>query len=291
MFALGEQNSFLMDRALNKLIGILKENLRLFLSITFGVFLFVLFFQPFPFEQLDFNNRLLFVAGLGAIVFVFMVVVRVGLHSFLLKNQYKKSEPFLFSYLSAFLILVLSSVAMAFYLRYVGHVGITFYVMFKVVFICLVPPVVLRLYDDFHELKKQNELLKGEQESFLSKIEEYKEDYQNRMVEFSSEYKEDNFSVLVSDVVFIKSADNYVEIIFREGNAFKKKLIRNTLKNIEQQIKPYSNFVRCHRTSIVNTYLVEKMNKKFNNYFLTIKGYDVQVPVSRQYLQKFKEMF
>ena len=279
-----------MNQKLNKLVGILKENLRLFLSITFGIFIFVLFFHPFPLDQLDFNNQLLFIAGLGAIIFLFMVLIRVGFHSFLLKNQPKKDESFLFSYISAFLILTLSTIAIAFYLRYVGHVDITFYIMFKVAFICLVPPVSLKLYDEFQELRQLNDFLTKEKETILGKIEQYKEDYQNKTIEFYSEYKEDNFHLSVGDVALIKSADNYVEIIYKEGDTFKKKMIRNTLKNIEQQVKPYANFVRCHRTSIVNTYLLERVSRKFNNHFLTIKGYHEQIPVSRQYLLKFKEI-
>ncbi|HKJ42848.1 MAG TPA: LytTR family transcriptional regulator DNA-binding domain-containing protein [Sunxiuqinia sp.] len=275
---------------MNLLVDLLKENLRLFLSITLGLFLFVLFFQPFPIDQFEFNNRLLFLVGLVAIIFVFLVLVRVVFHSVISKSDYLNDESFLVTYISSILILVLSAVAMAFYLRYVGHVSITFYIMFKVVFICLVPPVALKIYDEFQKLNKQNELLKSEKKTILSKIEQYKEDYQNRTVEFSSDYKEDNFRLLIGDVALIKSADNYVEIIFRDGNTYNRKLIRNTLKNIEHQIKPYSNFVRCHRTSIVNTYFVEKLSRKLNNHFLIIRGYQEPIPVSRQYLFKFKEI-
>ena len=34
---------------------------RRWLSLLFGVFLFILFIQPFPLELFDFNNRLLFI--------------------------------------------------------------------------------------------------------------------------------------------------------------------------------------------------------------------------------------
>ena len=67
-----------MDKKLNQFVQLLNKELRVFLSISFGVFLFVLFFQPFPLDNFDFNNRLIFVAGLGTIVFLFMVLVRVG---------------------------------------------------------------------------------------------------------------------------------------------------------------------------------------------------------------------
>jgi len=74
-----------------------------------------------------------------------------------------------------------------------------------------------------------------------------------------------------------------------EGNHIKKKLIRNTLKNTELHIKQYSNFIRCHRTCIVNMHYIEKLNHDYNSYWLKIKGYDEKIPVSRQYLLKLKE--
>ena len=64
-----------MTITINKILNSLKEELALFLSISFGVFLFVLFFQPFSFDTFDFNNRLLVVAGLSAIVFLFMFLM------------------------------------------------------------------------------------------------------------------------------------------------------------------------------------------------------------------------
>lgn len=279
-----------MNRKLNKLVDLFKESLGLFLSITFGIFLFVLFFQPFPIEQLEFNNRLLFVAGFGAIVFLLMVIVRMTFQTFIPSKYYQKDESQLLSYASGFLILSLCAVALAFYLRYVGQVSITFFIMFRVVFICLVPAVVLWLFDEFQELKLQNELLVSEKETIKKKIDRYEEDYQNKTIEFISEYSADNLVLSVTEVVLIKSADNYVEIVFQEGQVFKKKLIRNTLKNIELQVKPFSNFVRSHRTSIVNVFFVENLSRKQNNHWLTLKGYDEPVPVSRQYLLKLKEI-
>ena len=144
-----------MNNRLNQLVDALKDDLRLFLSISFGVFLFVLFFQPFPLEHFDFNNRLIFVAGLGGIVFLLMVLVRAAF--LILTQYYSQINPgFVFpSYLSGFFILVLCSVAFPFYLRYVGLVSISFYTMFKVVLICLAPPTFLGRYDAVRKLRAQ----------------------------------------------------------------------------------------------------------------------------------------
>jgi DNA-binding LytR/AlgR family response regulator len=155
--------------------------------------------------------------------------------------------------------------------------------------ICLVPPVILGLYDTYNELKAYNNQLISEKKMIQEKIEMYEDDILNKSIEFVSENYSDNFSLLIGEVAFFKSADNYVEIVYNEAENFKKKLIRNTLKNIENQIRQYSNFIRCHRTCIVNVHFIEKLDRDSNNHWLVIKGFDEKLPVSRQFLLKIKE--
>jgi DNA-binding LytR/AlgR family response regulator len=278
-----------VNNKIEQLIEDLKEELGLLLSISFGIFLFILFFQPFPFIGFDFNNSLLFVGGLGTIVFFIMVLIRITIPR-LLKRKNQDSQVLLLpSYLNGFIILALSSVAFVFYLRYVGMVNITFFIVFKVILICLVPPLSLSIFDLINELRQQNELLIVEKKIIQKQVEEYEEDILNKSIEFVSDNNSENFTLLIAEVAYIKSADNYVEIAFKEGESYKKKLIRNTLKNLELQIKQYSNFIRCHRICIVNLHYIEKLTRSNNNHWLTIKGFDEQLPVSRQYLLKLKE--
>jgi DNA-binding LytR/AlgR family response regulator len=267
----------------------LNDKLGLFISISIGLFLFILFFQPFPINRFDFNDNLIFVSGFGAIVFFFMFIVRVVFSWMFLDKNKNGYDPIFASSMSGFVILVLSSVAHAFYLRYVGFVQISFFIMIKIILICLVPPVVLRIYDSMMELKHQNESLILEKKIFQLQIEKYEEDILNKTIELASESNTENLNLLIAELALIKSADNYVEIVYKEGDVLKKKLIRNTLKNIEFQLKQYSNFIRCHRICIVNMHYIEKLNRSYNNHWIAIKGYSEQIPVSRQYLLKLKE--
>jgi DNA-binding LytR/AlgR family response regulator len=278
-----------MSKKLDQFINDLKEELSRLLSISFGVFLFVLFFRPFPFTDFDFNNSLLFVGGLGTIVFLIMVLVRITIPGILRRNNPDGNELFLPSYFNGFIIFLLSSVAFVFYLRYVGLVGITFFITFKVVLICLAAPVTLTVIDLVNELKQQNEVLIVEKKIIQKQIEKYEGDILNKSIDFPSENNSEKLTLQISELALIKSADNYVEIIYKQGDNYKKKLVRNTMKNIELQIKQYSNFLRCHRVCIVNLHYVEKLNRSNHNHWLTIKGFNEPVPVSRQYLLKLKE--
>jgi DNA-binding LytR/AlgR family response regulator len=218
-----------------------------------------------------------------------MFLLRVALPWMIQKSHQNGYEPVLTSYLSGLIILTLCSVAFVFYLRYVGFVRISFYIVFKVVLICLALPVALKLYDVNKVLIQQNDSLISERKIIQKQIEKYEEDNLNKSIEFISETGIENLVLIIAEVVFIQSADNYVEIAYMDGDNFKKTLIRNTLKNIELQIKQYSNFIRCHRTCIVNMHYIEKLNQDYSSHWITLKGYHEKIPVSRQYLLKLKE--
>lgn len=278
-----------MRNKLDRFILRLKPELGLALKIAFGVFLFILFFQPFPLKGPDFNNNLLVISGFGAILFITVVLVRV-FSSWIFEINRKINDDAIFpAYFNGLVIFILSAVAISFYARFVGVVAFSFTIAFRIVIICLIPPVVLALNDTFRELKQHNEALVNEKKSIQQQVERFEEDILNKTIEFSSDNNNETLSLTVSEVVFIKSSDNYVEIAYREFDSFKKKLIRNTLKNIEVQIRQYSNFIRCHRTCIVNVHFIQKLHRDSGNQWLSIKGSDEKLPVSRQYLLRIQE--
>ncbi len=278
-----------MDKKPNRFVQLLTGEQGIILGISLGIFLFILFFQPFALEKFDFNNTLLFVAGFAGIIYIFTFLLRIVFPFLIRKMDQDGSVQITTSSLEGLIILALSSVALTFYLRYVGSVHVSFYIVFKVVLICLVTPIALKIYDVIKGLMRQNESLVSERKNIQKQIEKIEDENLNKSIEFISETGSDNLTLLVAEVVFIQSADNYVEIAYMDAGSLKKTLIRNTLKNVELQIRPYSNFIRCHRTCIVNMHYIKKLNHDYSSYWLTLKGYDEKIPVSRQYLLKLKE--
>ncbi len=278
-----------MKKRLNNIFCLLNKEKVMFHSVSLGVFFFILFFQPFPPSIFDFYYGLLFMVGFGAIILLILFLVRILYPCMIENNSQSEKEITLSSYTSGFIIWLLSSAAFVFYLRYVGFISISDYLVFKVVLICLAPPVILVFYDKVKKIRLQNESLISEKIIIQRQVDKYEEDYQNLSIDFKSDNNGGKLRLLIADILIIKSADNYVAIHYLEGDKVKKKLIRSTLKNIDLQIKPYSNFVRCHRTCIVNTHFIEKLNGNCNNHLLTIKGVDKPIPVSRKYFLKIKE--
>jgi len=279
-----------MDHHQSRLLLLIKQDAGLYLGISLGIFLFVLFFQPFHSVQFDMNNWLLFVAGLSACIYLILILVRIIFRWVFTDKDQIYDEPNIHSGFEAFIIWVLCAVAASFYLRYVGSIPITFFISFRVALICLIPPLVVRIYNRLKLLKQENDTLLQEKEVLQQMVQDHETDSLNNSIGFVSDSLNEHVVFQLSDIILIKSADNYVEIVYRDETEIKRHMIRSTLKSVEVQLKPYSSFIRCHRTAIVNSTHIQRMNSKFGSYSLSLTDYGEEVPVSRQYLYKIRNL-
>lgn len=278
-----------MINVITELFKRLRVNLGFILNISIGVFLFMLFFQPFPHNDFDFNNRLLFKTGLGAIVFLFLFLVRI-VDSYLIgRASPQENKNALYPYVCGLAFWVLSSVSFIIYLKYIGLISISSYVVFKVFIICAIPPVVVLISDRTRKLRWENESLISENRKLTNRVENDEEEYQNLSIEFISGVNGVKVRFLHENILFMRSAGNYVEIHYLANDLVEKALVRNTLKNILLQIEPYPNFLHCHRSFIVNTHFIDKQNGNGNRHKLIIQGYPKPIPVSLQHYLKVKE--
>ncbi|MBN2273564.1 MAG: response regulator transcription factor [Bacteroidales bacterium] len=267
----------------------LKHDLKVIISISLALFLFILFFQPFELNHLAFNNKLLFIAGLGTITFLVMVFFHSAFPNIwprFFKTSEWENEPV---YLISGLIWIISSAAYAFYIRYVGSVELSMFLMFKIIIICFVPVAVLQFYDKYRALRHQVSLLHESLTKLSKTISKYEKDTDSKHIEIYSENRSEKMNLPLVDLAFIRSADNYIEIVYKEHEQFKKRLIRNTLRNAEEMLSLNPDFIRCHRTCIVNKHLIDKIVHNYTGQKIVIKGYDKEIPVSRQYILLVKE--
>ncbi len=276
-------------KKINQFFDLSKKNFQVYFGISIIVFLFALFFQPFEVERFGFDNKHLFYAGFGLIILFFLFLNQIIFHNLLIQpDRDEPNDSLLFS-MYFFSLTVTASLAFIFYIRYVGQGHITFNIVGRVIFICISLPVTIHLNSKIRRYQHRLKELMQENHSMQHKIRQFSESYANKFVELTSS-DTDNFRVLVSKIVFLKSADNYIEVGYLDNGEVKKKMIRNTLKNVEQQLREFNNFIRTHRTSIVNIQYIDKLNKNFNTYWLSLDKTNESIPVSRQYLMAVKSL-
>jgi len=107
-----------------------------------------------------------------------------------------------------------------------------------------------------------------------------------QMISFRDENDKIKFSVLSKDLLFLESTDNYVSVYFVLENKVQRKLLRNTLKNIEESLKE-SSTIRCHRSFMVNTQNVKFVQKDGKKLILKVNLYEKNIPVSQKYSSLF----
>jgi hypothetical protein len=109
---------------------------------------------------------------------------------------------------------------------------------------------------------------------------------EKRLIVFKDENGKIKFSVQATDLLLLESTDNYVSVFYILQNKVQRKLLRNTLKNMEEMLK--ENFVvRCHRSFMVNITNVEFMQKEYKKFNLKIKHFEKLIPVSEKYSTPF----
>jgi hypothetical protein len=109
---------------------------------------------------------------------------------------------------------------------------------------------------------------------------------EKRLLVFKDENGKIKFSVQANDLLLLESTDNYVSIFYILQNKVQRKLLRNTLKNMEEMLKENA-IVRCHRSFMVNPANVEFMQKESKKFNIKIKHIDKSIPVSEKYSTPF----
>lgn len=249
-----------------------------------GYFLFILFFQPFGIEQNDINNYILLIAGFSGIAFMVYILVHIPIPWNKLSLKLGHYNLNLLLILEAS-IWILNTVAFTFYLRYVGKIELSIFMVFRIALICLFQLIInmllYELYDLRHILTGSN-LITGEAKPTTIKT--------DSTLVFTPQSGTDKLKLKLDDLVLLRSAENYVEFHFIEGGSMQKKLLRTTLIKVEEQLTPYPSFIRCHRNSIANFNFVKKLRRSADGFRLELEEYSDDVAVSRQYLLQVKRV-
>lgn len=154
--------------------------------------------------------------------------------------------------------------------------------VFSVLFI---PYLVSWLYFSLKE--KESQLQEA-----LAEYEDYSIENKKGLINFPDEKGVLRLSLREEDLLYIKSADNYVYVYYQNNKGeIINYLLRNTLKNIEEQ-STYANLIRCHRFYMVNSVNVRLLRKSKDGLVLELDTETpCEIPVSRTYLSAVSNFF
>lgn len=97
-----------------------------------------------------------------------------------------------------------------------------------------------------------------------------------------SENKNEDLVIHPEKILFLEAADNYVRVFFMEQDALQKRLLRSTMKALHDRLAQHANFLRVHKSYIVNCRHIDRVSGNAQGYKLHFDQVDEPVPVARK---------
>lgn len=148
--------------------------------------------------------------------------------------------------------------------------------------VLLLPYSVLWLYFSWRDKKEQ-----------IERLADYPSSSENsrNMIPFYDDKGILRFSIKKENLLYLESAENYVNICYLNKGKVSKYLLRDTLKKIEENFSG-TEIVRCHRSYMVNFEKVKVIRKDKDGLKLEFDNPSViDIPVSKTYVNTVMQTF
>ncbi len=110
------------------------------------------------------------------------------------------------------------------------------------------------------------------------------------LVHIESQLKKEEVSFYPSQLIYAESEGNYVVFHLDKDGRLSKKMVRNSISNVEQQLSAIPFILRTHRAFMVNLKKVHSKKGNTLGYQLKMSGSDAEIPVSRQNTRNFNRI-
>ncbi|MGY6650210.1 LytTR family transcriptional regulator DNA-binding domain-containing protein [Wenyingzhuangia sp. IMCC45574] len=259
------------------------DNLSVKLSMVLGVgvftYLFLLVFQPYGIHEVITANPFLIV-GYGILVsfslfITYFILPKIFPFIFSVKSWTVKKEA-LFLLVS---FLIISTTNYFYHTAYVAHYMPKFsFLRFVAVVLSIgVFPVFFIIFMvERHLFRKHNVPTK-------SVIENIRKEKKVIVSIPSDNIKEPPLELDIDTIFYAQSNNNYTTVYYLNDHKLKKELIRITLKKVAVILEQYPQFVRCHRSFLVNKYEISKVEGNARTLQVYFKQIEDVVPVSRSF--------
>jgi len=228
----------------------------LIVGLLIGVWLFVFAFIIKPFDDGTINFRAWFLISFG---FSIMAFLCYGILAILQKKVFEKTSKWNLGLETGFLIVFYIIYLIGIYAYYKSPIlngGYSlsefFYTIFIKVALILTPVIILA-------------------RRYLIKLIPQKEDF----IIIKGENKLDVLKIKKADLVCVSNAQNYVEIFYLENAKLHSKIIRSSLKKVQED---FSFLVQIHRSHLINPAHFKSWRNQ-NTIILT----QIELPVSKNY--------
>jgi hypothetical protein len=264
---------------------------RIISFISLFVALFLIVFQPFGINQFHDGSKYLILSGYGMVTFftlvVNLIIIENIFHRFFDERRWVIWKEFVWLLWIIFSIglgnALYTSVIFAPYF----NDGISFYINFQLITLAVgtIPIAILIISKNSYLTSKYSNSAKT-----LSKNIERKqlETRKNLLVKLVADNGKDFFELPASDILFVESMGNYINVHYLEGKNLLRNTLRNTIKSTQQCFASTPQIIQCHRAYIVNIDKIISIKGNSQGLRVMLSNCDAEVPVSRSYVDAIR---
>ncbi len=255
-------------------------------SSVFGlfVFLFLFVFKPFGLTTYP-GNIFLISAGYGCICFTVMVVINIIppsiFRTYFNEENWTAMKEFYFNGLNIILI----AIANVSYSALIGIVPMNLHAFLVFLFYTIaigIFPIGISILLIQRKRKRKFETQSLVLNEALSR--------EQTKITISSNNLNEELTIPSNDLLFIQSADNYIEVNYLKNQLPAKAVIRNTLKQVEEDLQKHPQYYRCHKSFLVNLKRISSFSGNAQGYRLHFQDTALTVPVSRKLHKKVHQL-
>lgn len=262
---------------------------RLKQALAFGgfVFAFLWFFRPFQLDRMH-ESVSMIAAGFGAMTLIGMLLLNVALPAvfrpFFETESWTVGKEMLWVSLNIFVIGLLNFLFYGLFYPAACTFGTWVWFQMSTLAIGCFPVSFLVLWRESrarHRFSQEAQQLSAQSGPASPPT----------IVDIPSQNSGEDLSLPLSELLYLQVADNYLMVFYRQEGELKKTLLRNTLKNVEEQLSGHPELLRCHKSFLVNLKQVASVSGNAQGYRLHFDGTAESVPVSRKHNAFFRSAF
>jgi LytTr DNA-binding domain len=268
-----------------------RSNLRRNAIIGCFVAFFLITFEPFGTEKWHDAYKVIKLMGYGVVAFIGPTLLLWLLFQWQKKDNIEKN--WIVAKEIGFNVMVVLSIAFG-NMLYGSALGLTslslanFVGFIFTVLVIGVFPISVGIILRYNQLKMRNEI---NAKILSDNVEQYQKNEQvanndnvtTEIVTLIAENEKDVITLKINELLYIESADNYVQVVFLKNGKIQKELLRGSMKRFENQLSGFANIARTHRSFIANLNHNTGISGNAQGYRMTIAHSEVIIPIARNY--------
>lgn len=258
----------------------------LIIAFLFGVFTFmeIWLYQPFDTSEYHASGKNVFLSGYGVVVTLsYILSYAVPLILYLKIYGQKKWNWFKESGVLVLFLTVTALLTRIYHHQYFGHTDYSFtsfLYWLQGTFILGFFLFVLLFLWKWHKTKKPGFFKNGTEKASTVDL----------LTLYGSNKKNQPIQIKASELIYLRSEKNYIELFCHKKEEIKKHILRNTLENMQKQLSG-NEFIRIHRSYLINKNYAVKLFTRRSMYFILItEPKKIELPVSRKYLDTVRSI-